>query len=140
MTESSKPREFWIQKGTPDLIGDSWQEAEGFCVDERCELPIIHVIEKRALDEALARIAILESQASQFESTIKETMRVRDERIKLLDEVLEDSHATFLAVIDGQENLTLEQERIGNKGICIPAMRKIDQALASAREKIGGGG
>lgn len=44
-------REWWIQKGTPDLIGDTFQESECFCDGDRCELPVIHVIEYAAFLE-----------------------------------------------------------------------------------------
>lgn len=51
-----KPREFWVQKGTPDFICDSWEEAED-CQDSpnRDDLPWIHVIEYSAYTELLGQ-------------------------------------------------------------------------------------
>lgn len=45
-----KPKEWWIQKGTPDFICDSWQEANSWQVEYREDLPWIHVIENSAYE------------------------------------------------------------------------------------------
>lgn len=72
-----------------------------------------------ARNQALEKIAVLESKASQFESTLKETMRVRDERIKNLEMDYEG------ALSDMNEMKE-----------CIKLLEEVNQSLISALENI----
>lgn len=45
-----KPREWWIQLGTPDIIGESAKEMAECQNEHRIHCPIYHVIEKSAFD------------------------------------------------------------------------------------------
>lgn len=58
-----KYREFWITKGTPDIIADTREEMRGCLKGDigRIGCEIIHVIEASALDAANKRIAELEA-------------------------------------------------------------------------------
>ncbi len=55
---NQKPREFWLVKGTPDLIADSKEEMidnlRGDISRIGCE--IVHTIEHRAYDEAMTML------------------------------------------------------------------------------------
>lgn len=53
-----KPREFWIQLGTPDFIAESYQEAQNYCEGLRSELPIVHAIEYIAYAEIKSKLQI----------------------------------------------------------------------------------
>lgn len=101
--------------------------------------------------EALARIAILESQASQFESTIKETMRVRDEKIKLLEEAIEGiriliadhqlaySIDIFPYSVDMNQYDPIVRNNVSaamGRHMCKVFEQYIDQAFASARQAL----
>lgn len=67
-----KYREFWIRLRRPFNSG----AVVGFSkpIDDA-----IHVIEKKAHAELQQKLADLESKASQFENTLTETMRMRDQ-------------------------------------------------------------
>lgn len=51
-------------------------------------------------------------------------------RIELLEKVLVNARACLNAVIGSKEQWTLEQERIGNKAICLISLKEIEQALS----------
>ena len=66
-------REFWIQKGTPDLIADSFQEAEGFCIGHRSELPVIHVVEASTYAALEAQLAETKRKLEIAKAALKES-------------------------------------------------------------------
>lgn len=112
----SKPREFWLNiydntHRVWDCVGHSSLEkcAEEMAIyaKEQC----VHVIEYSAFE------------------------RLKSENEKLR-KALENSLSTMEAVIEVNEDWSLAQERIGNKGICIPAIRKAREALAAAAVKV----
>lgn len=61
-TSTGSAREFWIQKGTPDLVCDSIHEAESCTHPLRSDIPWHHVIEKSAYDAQSAQISRLEEE------------------------------------------------------------------------------
>jgi hypothetical protein len=71
------PREFWIADMTEHGSYKAFQHPpNGY----KC----LRVIEASYAKELEDKLAILESKASQFESTLKETMRVRDAAVEAL--------------------------------------------------------
>lgn len=54
-----------------------------------------------------------------------------------LVEALEDSRETLDAVISVEHNWSLEQERLGNKAICLTAIAESDKALQKLRKELG---
>lgn len=57
-----------------------------------------------------------------------------EKREAVLLEAIEDSKETLKTVIDVVCDWSLEQERIGNKAICLSALNKISEALAKYNE------
>ena len=94
-------REFWIQKGTPDLIADSFQEAEGFCIGHRSELPVIHVVEA-------STYAALEAQLAETKRKLEiamESLRIANEQQKWIKDYISNHQEEIeeaLAEIEAQ--------------------------------------
>lgn len=100
-----RARQFWVHKGTSNFCNelDYDIEAEKFVKcrpDEFYDIVStkdtiqggIHVIEYESYKQLEEQLQILKSRASQFESTLKETMKVRDElneKLKIATETLE---------------------------------------------------
>jgi len=72
MTDEKKPREFFIEMQSETLPEDYIDEVQEGDVAED---GLIHVIEKRAYDKLESKLAILESRACQFGSTLLNTLR-----------------------------------------------------------------
>lgn len=102
--ENNKPRVWWLNKHTCEFHIEKLSDDD------------IHVIEFSAYEQALARISILKSRASQFESTMSETIRVRDEALARIAE-LKAANANCIS-------LSLHEARMNN------AEEKIDEITA----------
>lgn len=111
-----KPKEWWI---TWNFTGSLAGVTENDRTSEY--MTSVHVIEKFAYDESVAENEILKSKASQFKSTMVETMRVRD---KFRTE-LEQAKLTIQAISKNSlENRDeLEHLRQANAGL-VDMLRK----------------
>lgn len=69
-TSTGSAREFWIQKGTPDLVCDSIHEAESCTHPLRSDIPWHHVIEKSAYDAQSAQISRLEETIARHHRSV----------------------------------------------------------------------
>lgn len=95
MSNAEKPREWWIQLGTPDIIAESSREMAECQNESRIHCPIYHVIEKSAFDLVVKErdeLATLmddsgapknwkEIWISHRQATVK-AQKERDERVK----------------------------------------------------------
>lgn len=86
----SEPRRYWWHIG---FIGSSYVVPKPYG-DERNRMLNIsnnwtELVEADDYDALAAELEILKSKASQFESTLKETMRVRDAEIEKLKRVVD---------------------------------------------------
>lgn len=85
--------EYWIQKGTPDLIADSFFEAEGFCYGTREELPIIHVIEYSAYRQLQNDLKMALEIGVEMQREVNKKLSVENEQLKAECERLKESDA-----------------------------------------------
>lgn len=104
MTDTKKLRELAeaVLSSKPDFCGENWRTHYDY---EKAANPqaIIALIDE--LEKTERENDILKSKASQFESTLKETMRVRDAEIERLKRVVEKlkgivSHYETCATVD----------------------------------------
>jgi len=87
------------------------------------------------MEELIYEYTIHAEIAEHFEAGFLAAHALLESREKKLVEALRRSQETLEAVIEGTEQWTLEQERLGNKGICIPAINRIKETLASLESK-----
>lgn len=74
--------------------------------------------QKRLEGEINKLVSIFEKERDQFE-----------DQVKLLKDALEQTIEVLKAVTEEGNDWSLEQERIGNKAICLPLLRNIEEAL-----------
>ena len=151
MTESSKPREIWITRHPDSVDHDKLTHIALF--EYHADKNPVKFIEAYAYDAALARIAQLESALEYQKKKYQELnskpsdfqiieeqgdmIQKRDERIKLLEEVCAelmksmDVAKLYLESCGYRKLEKWEPER--------QMLEDFERALASAREKMGGG-
>lgn len=133
----SELREWWIQLGTPDMIGDSFQEAESFCTGHRIEVPIHHVIEYSAYQTAVQERASARAELKLVREACEAAIKERDEARAALNHPTSERIGSLIRERDEAQTIIKNQkEYVVDAAERAIAERAKSAKLVEALEKI----